>query len=474
MNRYKKLVTNSFILMFGSIGTKLGSFFLLPLYTKYLTTAEYGIADITFTFINLILPIVTLSIFEMFIKQIIEKPSKRLSYLVSGLFLLTGTNCTVWIIANVCYTIGIIHLQYSIFILMLLLMTLQSFSNIILNYLRAINKNLIYTLTNIIQMVILIISVLVMMSHFKMGLVGYFLANIFSLITVLINLIYIFIKEKQSEEISFDLNFIKKITRDSLPLIPNALMWWGINSADKIFILTFLGVSANGLFAAANKLPMLLAMLSTVFFQAWQISAIEEVHSDNKATFYNTIFSYFLFLMGVGVLLLTLLIKPLCIFILSKNFQEAIQYVPFLILATYFSNIASFLGANCIAFGKTKAVFYSSIICCVVNLILSPIFISVLGIHGAGISATISFFILMLLRLRAINKLLDTGYTQSTLLCKLLPVILSVALFSFTRVYIILFLGLGLIIYQSKKQLFRGFQMGKLYLMRHRKKFKSY
>lgn len=42
MNERRRLIKNTGIIAIGNISTKLVSFFLLPLYTAVLSTAEYG------------------------------------------------------------------------------------------------------------------------------------------------------------------------------------------------------------------------------------------------------------------------------------------------------------------------------------------------------------------------------------------------------------------------------------------------
>ena len=46
--KYKNLAKDTLIFAVGGIGTKMILFFLVPLYTNYLSTDEYGIADLIF------------------------------------------------------------------------------------------------------------------------------------------------------------------------------------------------------------------------------------------------------------------------------------------------------------------------------------------------------------------------------------------------------------------------------------------
>ena len=51
----------------------------------------------------------------------------------------------------------------------------------------------------------------------------------------------------------------------SIPLIPNTLMWWIMNASDRYAIVLFMGVSANGIYAIANKIPTVLNLLYSIF-----------------------------------------------------------------------------------------------------------------------------------------------------------------------------------------------------------------
>lgn len=451
MNRYKKLLTSSAILMIGNLGTKFGSLFLLPIYTKYLSTSEYGVSDLSITFINLLLPIITMSIFEMFMKDVIQQPTKKFFYLKNAGFLLIFTNGSAWIVGQILYILGYINLNYSIFLLMLCLMTLQTFNSLLSNYLRAINKNMLYTVMNILQTLFLICFSIIMLQNLELGLIGYFYANVGAYVSIFLFSIPIifFYKEKVNQKFNYDYSYIKHLIQKSSPLIPNALMWWGINSADKVFILLILGTSASGIFAAANKLPMFVTMLSTVFFQAWQVSAIEEIQSDKKEEFYTIVFQAFLFLMNIGVLCLYIFMQPIGKLLFSSNFINAIDYIPFLILATYFSNLASFLGATCIAEGETRFVFFSSILCALVNIVLSPIFIKNLGLHGAGLSAAISFLFLAYLRFNRVRKTFGINLSPKAYFGHLLIAMAATILLTITKsIGVIIFMLLLYVAFQ--------------------------
>ena len=92
MGRYKYLFKNIGLLTLSSFGTKLLSFFLVPLYTKILTTAQYGAYDMFNTTIGVLIPILTLNIQESVLRFALDKHYRRDAIVtVATRFLLLGS-----------------------------------------------------------------------------------------------------------------------------------------------------------------------------------------------------------------------------------------------------------------------------------------------------------------------------------------------------------------------------------------------
>ena len=87
MNSYKKLVNNSMIFAVGTLGSKLVTLLLVPLYTYYLSTAEYGTVDLVVTTINMLLPIVSWSVFEAVLRFSLDKQESPEETLINSLMI---------------------------------------------------------------------------------------------------------------------------------------------------------------------------------------------------------------------------------------------------------------------------------------------------------------------------------------------------------------------------------------------------
>ena len=148
-----------------------------------------------------------------------------------------------------------------------------------------------------------------------------------------------------------------------------------MNASDRYAINIFLGISANGIYAIANKVPTILNMLYSIFSQAWQLSAIEEADNKNKSQFYTNVFNIFSLVMLIGTSCILVIIRPIIETFLADAYRDSWKYVPFLLLSVVFTSFSAFLGTNYIAMKETKGVFKTSLVGAIVNIILNILLI---------------------------------------------------------------------------------------------------
>jgi O-antigen/teichoic acid export membrane protein len=184
----------------------------------------------------------------------------------------------------------------------------------------------------------------------------------------------------------------------SVPIIPNSIFWWTIDASNKLFLESYIGLSAVGLFALSNKFPTLLSNMVNLFFVSWQITSIEEYQKENYAIFYNKIFrSLFLFaiLLSAAAVVVT---KLFIIYILSDNYAESAQYLPILYMSLAFSVMSSFFATNFTTYKNTKMLFYTTVIGAGVAIIINFLLIPYWGVWAAALSIMLSQMSVALVR----------------------------------------------------------------------------
>ena len=399
------------------------SIILVPLYTYYLTTSEYGTVDLITTTTSLLLPIISLSIFDAVLRFTMDKNQPTDSVLTNAIMVTTiGA-----LIAILSYPIlSYLNVFGDLIIFMYVILILQAFQSLSAQFIRAIGKVKVFAFNGIVMTIVTGVMNITLLVYLNMGVKGYLLATVLS---NLVSILYLTIVGKTYKYINFkrlDKVLAKQMMFYCIPLIPNALMWWVMNASSRYFILFFVGASANGLFAVANKIPSLLSILNQIFSQAWQLSAIEEYDSKDKSKFYSEVFNYFSMFMFLGTSAILLVIKVAMEFAVSPEFYTSWKYIPYLLLGVVFSSFSSFLGTNYIAAKKTSGVFRTSIIGGIVNVIANIIFVPWIGTNGAGLSTMISFFVIWVIRVYDTKQFIDMKLNIKILFANLLVIAIQI------------------------------------------------
>ena len=101
-NNTKYLLKNVGLLTLSNFGSKILVFLLVPIYTRLLSTEEYGIYDIYLTTITLLIPILSLNIVEAVMRFALDKKIEKSKVLSIGIKIVIKSilYCAILIIIN--------------------------------------------------------------------------------------------------------------------------------------------------------------------------------------------------------------------------------------------------------------------------------------------------------------------------------------------------------------------------------------
>ena len=397
MNKKKKLAKNTIIIFFGRVCTQLISFFLLPLYTSYLATKEYGTVDLIQTYVTLLVPIITLelemSIFRFLIDS--RKSEKETNKLISNNFFILGISLSIFSILYIIVS-SIVTIPYRWLILVDIIVCVLSGN--FLQVARGFGKTLDYAISCILTGLTTVISNIILICFVHMQAEGMIISM--ALANFMCSL-YLFIRLKLYSKINFkivDFKQIKEMYKYSLPLIPNGISWWIVNVSDRSIISIVLGASANGLYAISNKFPTIISSLTGVFNLSWSESAALHINSSDRDEFFsditNTVLRLFMAL-GVGMLACMPFVFPILI---DVKYNDAYNYIPFLVLGTVFNVAICLYSQVYLAKKLSKQVASTAIVGAIINILINVIFIKQIGLYAAAISTMISYFVMMIYR----------------------------------------------------------------------------
>ena len=396
---------------------------MVPFYTKVLTTSEFGLSDIIITTVSMLLPLLSLYIFSAIFRYALDKGEDQVQIFTNG-FVVSVIGMIISLgVAGICSIAG---LKYSFLIGVYLSVTL--FLNLFQNFTRGIGKVKTYALSGIINSFTNVFSNLLLMWIFKLGLNGYLYSLIISVVSTSI---FLFFNNKLYKYIDYNrVSWIKtkELLRYSIPMIPNSFAWWLTNDANKIIILTFLGTSANGLLAVANKIPSMITTLFSMFTNAWQMTAVDENGKKNTSELYNVtfnmIFGGLIILCSIIVLFIRLFMK----FYVDVSYFEAWKIVPFLLLSSIFSSVSAFFGTTYLVAKETKGLIMTTIWGMITNIVFCLILVPIIGINGAGVSGSIGFLVVSMLRFKQTKKYVPLKLSKLFLILLLIGYLLITAL----------------------------------------------
>ncbi len=393
MNRYTKLIKNSAIFAIANTSSNLISFLFVRFYTAFLSTEQYGIIDFLVTTASLIIPIISVSIVDAVLRFSIDERNKN-NVLCNGL-LVSIIGSFVFLLVG--FSAFYFTPYYSYFWLFYFVVVFTIIDGVFAQFVRGSGKVTIFAIAGIVKTLTLVGCNLLLILGLNMRVEGYLLALMISEATTTIFLI---IASKLYKGFVLYINkvLMKQMIVYSAALIPNSFFWWVMNAADKYIIVARIGNAANGLYAVAHKLPTLINLCNNLFFQAWQLSAVEEANSETKSEFYSNVFNLLSFVLFATAGLLLFFLKPIMAILVDDSFDGAWKYSPFLILSMVFAAFSSFLGTNYIAMKKTTGALKTTFIGALVNVLLNSILIQYYGMNGTALATMISFAVTWIYR----------------------------------------------------------------------------
>lgn len=397
--KYKYLAKNVVVLTIAQFGSKILSFLLVPLYTSVLTTKEYGINDLFSTTVTLLIPFLTLNIVDSAIRFSIDKETDNkkvfsiaLSYLIKGTVILAFL-----LILNGILNIFEVVNKYWVFFG--LYFVTSAFSAVVSGFARGINHVTDVAVSGVICSLVLILSNIVLLIPFHMGLTGYFIAGCLG---PSVQILYLFIRIRLWRYISIkktDKKLKKEMVNYSKPMIANAVAWW-INSASDRYIVTWIcGVAVNGIYSIGYKIPTILSIFTNIFNQAWILSAVNDFDPEDKSGFFSNMYNLYNFAATVFCSLLIVFSRIIAYFLYVKEFFMAWKYVPFLLVAFVFSSLSGYIGGVFSAVKDSKIFSRSTVIGATINIVLNFSLIYLIGPVGAAIATLVSYFVIWLVRI---------------------------------------------------------------------------
>lgn len=399
MNEYKQFVQRIGLVGITNILISLSGLIFIPIITKNLSTADYGIWAQVNTTIALIPNIANLGLPYTMVRFLSAEKDKNkikesfysmmilvfaISILISGVFLIFRSP-----IANSIFGGNLEVVYITAIISFFACMNLM-----LISFFRTFQQIKRYSILLVLQTYIgIIISAYLVLSHYNIqtvviGLLIGYLAVFFIMVLLIFGYLGFTIPK---------FKYLKKELEFAIPTIPSNISSWAVDSSDKYVIGIFLGSAAVGYYSPSYALGSILLMFLSPF--ALLLPSIlpkyfEEGNLEKVNIFLKYSMKYFLLITIPAAIGLSILSKQILIII--SNPEIAINgylVTPFVCLGAIFMGIYGITNNILILEKKTKILGNIWIIVGILNLVFNIIAVPYIGIVGAALVTLICYFI---------------------------------------------------------------------------------
>ncbi|MDB4652922.1 oligosaccharide flippase family protein [Akkermansiaceae bacterium] len=394
--RSSKLLRGSVLYFLGTFLSKALTILILPLVTLKLTTAEYGKFDLYATIVIIAVPIFTLQTIEAVFKFLFSADEKNKKKLISNL----------WIIIF----IGSLIVGVLLFIFNRFFLSIPHYSHLFLFYCstvlltmyqrvaRSLGLSRQFAISGVLNVLILIISQVIALIFLDAKLVGFIYTYVIANIATVIYLEFRTSSVKDFSLNHYDFQLIKELTSFGIPLIPNNISWLSVATINKILVVSYLGLGVNALYAIASRLSSALYILADVFKLAWQESAITSYNEGDSEEFYSKTFNAFFSIMVLLCAFSLPAIKITLPFLVSESFMSISTYIPIAMISAALYASVAFYGVGYLASGKTKDSFFTTLTGAIVNIIITFLLITQIGLFAPMIGTALAYLIIWVMR----------------------------------------------------------------------------
>ena len=406
VEKNKYLFKNTFILFVSNFSSKILVFFMLPLYTSVLTATEYGISDLITTTVNILYIFLTLYISNGIIRYTMNSATDPNEMFSIGALVTIMSSLVVILGSGIAYILKVSSSMEQYYGYLVCIYFFHCLRSVLTAFAKGKERIRLIGISGIVSTAVRVSLNILLLVVIPLGIQGYLLSAVFSHMASCV----VYVKGELLKETRLILpkkSTVVKIVKYSAPIAATEVGWLVCTSSDKYIVLWLLGASATGIISAAHRLPTILTAFTSVFIQAWTLSAIKEADKDDKTEYYSQMFNYYnAFAITVGAILI-LLSKIIGSFLFRGEFVNAWIYTPIYLTALVINTISSFSGSIISAGTDTRPLFTSTVAGACLNLILDILLIKYFGIFGAGIATAVSYLLIGSMRMTTVKKKFD-------------------------------------------------------------------
>ena len=394
----------------GVLLQKVAAFALIPVYTAYLSTTEYGTLELIYAGLGLTSVFIAAgvpgAINKCYHRDCRTENDRR--ELVGTAVLFTAATLALVLAGGLCLDralgrlvfgegVSVGYLRWT-----LACLVLSQTVMIPLELSRTLGRAGQYVAFSLLQVAVQIAISVVLLAQFGLGVTGILVANVLAYGCVqLVSLPFLL----RHCKLRFSWSNLYVLAAFGMAMIPASLAGWVTNVSDRFFLQHYASASDVGVYALGYKFGMLIELAFILPFQkAWNPVFFSVSHRPRARLVLGRTLTYYFGALCLCVAALTVAGTPLVHLMAHPDFAAAAGVIPLVAIAYLLGGMASYLGTGLIVANRTRVIALVMSVGAAVNIVLNIALIPALGMMGAALSTIASFAANAALMLWAVSR----------------------------------------------------------------------
>ena len=363
-----------------------------PIFTRLLSTTEFGQYNVFSSWLNILTVFVTLNLYSgVFTSGLVkfEEYKYKFASAMQGL-------CTTLVVAWTIVYLAAHNFWNNLFSLS----TVQMLSMLVMMWATAV-----FNFWSVEQRVdfkykkLVIITLIVSLAKPIVGIVFVILADdkvtarILGLALVeLIGYSGLFYAQMKRGKIFFSKEIWKYALAFNIPLIPHYLSMNVLNGADRIMISNMVGDSEAGIYSLAYSVSQVMTIFNTALIQTVEPWLYKKINKKQQNDIPRVAYVTFALIASVNIMLIAFAPEIVSLFA-PQSYHGAIMIIPSVAMSVYFMFAYTYFAVFEFYFKKTIITAVATVIGAILNIILNYIFIPIYGYYAAGYTTLFCYIV---------------------------------------------------------------------------------
>jgi O-antigen/teichoic acid export membrane protein len=407
----RRLATTGAAYTAASILSKVIAVALLPLYTRYLTPADYGAAEVMFAAIVAASIVVRFGLIEAVLRFYYkddEDPDRVVASTFAGLFWLATLGALIALPFATPISEALLDRPATdlarISIGALWVLTMHEY---LLTLFRLEERARAFFVTTILNVLAAIGVTVVLVVGAGEGARGLLLGSYATGAAFVLGLIVL---HRRRLSLRFDRALLRRLLRFGLPTMPAEASLYLLNFVDRIIIVRTVGLAEAGLYSLAIKFAQAVNVLVRGFQLAWPPLAYSIRDDDQARRAYATVVTLFVAGGAFVVAGMWLFSRWIVRALAAPEFFESYEAVGLISTAVTLYALYMVLVVILGRTGRTEFNFPATLAALATNVVLNLILVPPLGIVGAGLALVASYVVVLTLMYGFTQRLFPVPY----------------------------------------------------------------